>query len=237
MDTRRYASTRNMADLEAVDYVAAKQALRHGEVWNPAWDDRDAVHKLTFKGVTAADGPTSAHIPEDLFKFELVLNNTRFQVLLDKLVGLNSVEDVSNHSTEYLMTALDNCAAYKLTCYCAYDAAHRQYLLYKREFESWMVQKREEARQQIRAERMADKNYGLRKEIGQITAQELHDWVVLKYGPLFEKYSDLVEEWEANEKLYLEFRDTLRERAMHLQTILKMSGDNTDHTMSSGNQF
>jgi len=237
VDTKKFINVKRMVDLAPADYVAAKTAMRNGEIWNPAWDDQDAVHRLTFKGVTAADGPTSSTIPTELFKFELILNNSKFQVLLDQLLGLNTTEDLTKHSTEYLKNTLDNCASYKLTCYCAYDAAHRECRWHKKILQSWLVEKREEARQQIRAERIADKNYNLRKEIGQITAQDLEDWVIRKYPAEYEKYTDMVDEWEDNEKLYLEFRDTLKERAMHLQSILKMSSDNTEHTMSSGNQF
>lgn len=99
-----------------------------------------------------------------------------------------------------------------------------------------MAEKREEARQQIRLERLADKAEGLRKELGQTTAQELEDWLLRHYAAEYRKNAETVLEWEQHEKVFLELRDTLKDRGMHLQSLLKMVGDHTERMTSSGAQ-
>lgn len=173
-------------------------------------------------------------LPSALFNFDLILNDRRFQVTLDTLIRIQTVEDLAQFSDDRLREALEQCASYRLTCYCAYIAAHRETRRWKLVFEEWMAEKRDEARQALRFDRLADRAAGLRKELGQFTAQEVDDWVMRKYASEYRSRLEVVEDWEENEKVFLEMRDTLKDRGMHLQTLLKRVLDHTDHTTSRG---
>jgi hypothetical protein len=72
--------------------------------------------------------------------------------------------------------------------------------------------------------------------VGQITTQELEDWILVKHGLEYHKNKERTEEWKESASIYLELRDTLKDRAMHLQTLLKRVNDQTDPAQtSSGN--
>lgn len=174
-------------------------------------------------------------IPDALFNFELILSGRKFQVCIDTLIRIKDTEDLAQYSDGQLKDALQQCAAYRVTCYCAYIAAHREHRRWKTSNEIWMSEKREEARTQMRADRIADKNAMLRKEIGQISAQEIEDWIISKYKGEYKQNIERESEWEENADIYLELRDTLKDRAMHLQTLLKRVNDHTENMMSNGN--
>lgn len=201
-------------------YTFPRIASKHG---NPVWCDND----------TAPD----KKIPADIFNFDLILGGRRFQVLCDALVRINTEEDLANFSEDQLRTALELCASYRMTCFCAYVAAHREYRKWKQYHELWMAEKRKEARKHLRIERMIDKATNVRKDLGQITTQEIEDYVLNKYAGEYKSNTGLVNDWEENEMVYLELRDTLKDRGMHLQTLLKRVTDHIDPArVSNGTQ-
>jgi hypothetical protein len=164
--------------------------------------------------------------PKELFNFDLILNGRRFQVLCDTLIRINKEEDLADFSETQLKRALEMCAAYRMTCFCAYIAAHREYRKWKAYHELWLSEKRKEARDSLRAERIADKNARLRKDLGQITLQEIEDHIITNYQAEYKSNLELISDWEENEKVFLELRDTLKDRGMHLQTLLRRVTDN-----------
>jgi hypothetical protein len=100
-----------------------------------------------------------------------------------------------------------------------------------------MAEKREEARKHLRSERMIEKATSVRKDLGQITTQEIEDYVLNKYAGEYKVNMGLVADWEENEMVYLELRDTLKDRGMHLQTLLKRVTDHIDPArVSNGTQ-
>lgn len=177
-------------------------------------------------------------IPAELFNFTLILNSRKFHVVIDRLIRINTEEDLAEFSEEKLREALEQCAAYRLTCFCAYVAAKREQRKWDMYQTLWMAERREEARKSLRIERIADKTQGLRKEIGQITNQEIDDWIISHYTQDYKQQTERIKEWEENAETYLELRDTLKDRGMHLQTLLKRVGDHTDpNRTSSGAQY
>ena len=236
---------RRLSELPVKDRDMAIDAMKHREFWNPEWDNQQHPDQgLTFPTIASKYGNPGCEndrqpdpdIPSELFNFDLILNSRKFRVLCDSLLRIRSTEDLAGFSDKQLMSTLEQCASYRLTCFCAHVAAHKEYTRWKTYHEEWLAQKREEARQQIRAERLADRATGLRKEIGQITAQELEDQIWIKYPAEYRNNQALILDWEQNEQVFLELRDTLKDRGMHLQTILRMSGDHTAHMTSSGEQ-
>ena len=240
IDTRRFYNSR-LSDLTPAEYAAASAAMQNGEYWNPAWNGQDVTHGLTFPSIAQRSGasltPVSSEIPPELFNFDLILNGRMFKVMCDTLLRVNMTEDLAQFSDNQLKDALERCSAYRATCYMAYTAAHKEYRRLKQAFDFLAVTYREEARRQIRSDRIADRQSGYRKEIGQVTAQEIEDYVMLKYPEDYKKWQNLVAEWEDNENVYLELRDTIKDRGMHLQTLLRMSDDHTVKALSSGKQF
>jgi len=236
IDSRRFYNSK-LSDLSPTEYAAASAAMRNGEFWNPAWNDQDVTHGLTFPSLSQKTVEKSEVIPPELFNFDLILNGRTFKVMCDTLLRVNNTEDLAQFSDNQLKDALERCAAYRATCYMAYTAAHKEYRRLKQAFDFILVNYREEARRQIRGDRIADKQSGYRKEVGQITAQEIEDYVMLKYPDDYKKWQNMVADWEDNENVYLELRDTIKDRGMHLQTLLRMSNDHTDSSVSSGKQF
>jgi len=172
-------------------------------------------------------------IPSDLFNFELILNSRKFNVCIDTLIRIKHEEDLTQFSDIQLQKALEMCAAYRVTCFCAYIAAKREHRKWKMFNEIWMAEKREVARGQLRADRVGDRAAGLRKEIGIISAQELEDYIISKHGGEYKVNREREEEWKENSEVYLELRDTLKDRGMHLQTLLKRINDHTDSAITS----
>lgn len=182
------------------------------------------------------DNPDSA-IPADLFNFSLILNSRKFHVVIDTLIRINTEENLADFSEDKLREALELCASYRLTCFCAYVASKRERRKWELHHSIWMAEKREEARKSLRVERIADKTQGLRKELGQMTNQEVDDWIVTRHTQEYKQQTERIKEWDENSETYLELRDTLKDRGMHLQTLLKRVGDHTDPSRtSSGNQ-
>lgn len=223
---------KNLYELRPEEF---RQVVNDAGEWNPKWNNQQftnkgeiAIPEIGNKYGNAllenSDNPDKV-IPSELFKFDLILNNRRFNVILDTLLRINTDEDLAEYPESRLIYCLEQCASYRATCYSAYIAAHRVHRQWEQTFNEWLVEKRKEARDAIKMDRILDKNSGLRKEIGQITAEEVLDWVILKYGGEHRRYTDLVEEWKEYEKIYLELRDTLVDRAIHLQTILKRVSD------------
>jgi hypothetical protein len=99
-------------------------------------------------------------------------------------------------------------------------AAEKSKLAYEEMFNQWMAERRDSARQILKAERLKEKEEGHRKEIGQITAQEIEDYILLHYPKEHKEKTDKINEWGNNEKIFLELRDTLKDRANHLQTLI-----------------
>ena len=176
-------------------------------------------------------------IPADLFKFELILSGRKFKVVLDALLRIKTTEDLAYFTEVDLKRSLELCASYRATCFVAHIAAHREFRRWRMYNSLWMAEKREEARVQMRADRIADKVANLRKELGQITNQELDDWIMNKYTVEYKQNVERMEEWEDNAKVYLELRDILKDRGTHLQTLIKRANDQTDPAaVSSGEQ-
>ena len=238
IDPKKFSRTR-LSDLTPEEYAGAREAMKHGVYWNADWKEQDATRKLTFPGlgVESENAVPTKTIPPELFNFDLILSGHTFRVMCDKLLQINELEDLGQSSALQLANILQSCSAYRMTCYMAFIAAHKEHRRIKQMFEMIAVKFREEARQAIRAARIADKHYGVRKEIGQISAQEVEDYVMRCYPEEYKKWQDLVAEWEDNENIYLELRDVLKDRGMHLQTLLRMSTDPVGKSVSSGTQW
>ena len=218
----------------------------HKEDWDPKWDNEDFTGQgLVFPNIAAKHGnpylctndekPDTVP-PKELFNFDLILNSRRFQVTCDTILRLNSEENLADFSERQILNALEMCSSYRLTCYCAYISAHREYRKWQEFHELWLAEKRTEARTILRTKRLADKAMKLRKDMGQITMTEIEDYILVNHSSDHKHNLDMVGEWEENEKVFLELRDTLKDRGMHLQSILKRVSDNTDkHMMSDGN--
>lgn len=198
-------------------YTFPRIASKYG---NPVWCNNDQNPDKT--------------IPAEIFNFDLILNGRRFQVLCDLLMRINTEEDLANFSEDRLRQSLEQCSSYRMTCFCAYVAAHREYRKWSQHHEIWMAEKRDEGRKQLRVDRAFEKRDGFRKDLGQITMQEIEDYILIKYTAEYKANLELVNDWEENEKIYLELRDTLKDRGMHLQTLLRRVTDHIDPKVSDG---
>ena len=171
-------------------------------------------------------------IPESLFNFDLILNDRRFNVVCSTLLRIRSEEDLTEFNEAELQRSLELCASYRMTCFCAYISAQKDFHKWEEFFEDWMAQKRRDTRQVLKMERLEERGQGLRKDIGQITSQEVEDYIRVTYSKEFQEYKEKVNEWEENAKIFLEMRDTLKDRGMHLQTLLRRSQDHLAPPMS-----
>lgn len=206
--------------------------------WQSQWDNQQHTDQgLTFPRIASKygnpvycnnDAAPDPKPPAELFNFDLILNSRRFKVVCDTLIRIKKEEDLAEFSDQQLQTALELCASYRMTCFCAYIAAHREYRKWKEYHNLWMAEKRDEARKHLRAERIADKATKLRKDLGQITLQEIEDYILTKHSSEYKKNIDLIADWEENEKVFLELRDTLKDRGMHLQSLLRRVTDHID---------
>ena len=206
--------------------------------WQSHWDNQQHTDQgVTFPRIASKygnafhcknDQAPDPEPPAELFNFDLILNSRRFQVECDTLVRIRKEEDLADFSESQLKNVLEMCAAYRMTCFCAYIAAHREYRKWKEYHNIWMAEKRDEGRKQLRAERIADKATKLRKDLGQITLQEIEDYILTTHGSEYQKNIDLIADWEENEKVFLELRDTLKDRGMHLQSLLRRVTDHID---------
>jgi len=222
---------KDLNDLTPDEYKYATETLGQ---YSPKWDNQQRTDQgLTFPKLASKygnalcenDTKPDKDIPNELFTYDLILNDRRFQVVLDTLIRIHNEEDVVEMSEKKILWSLEQNSSYRLTCFYAHIAAKRQHRKWEMFHELWMAQKREEARMAIRADRVADKMSGLRKEIGQISSQDLSDWIVLKYGNEYKHNVELIKEWEENSQVYLEGRDVLKDRGMHLQSILRRLSD------------
>ena len=219
-----------------------REAVRLGEV-APEWmNQQNGDEGFTFPLISHRHGnfgrcenetDPDKDLPMELFNFDLILNSRKFQVCLDTLIRIKNSEDLALFSDIQLKQALELCASYRITCFCAHIAAHKEYRNWKTFNELWMAEKREEARKHLKADRISEKAEGLRKEIGQISAQELEDYILKKHASEYRSNRQREEDWEENAKVYMELRDTLKDRGMHLQTLLKGVNDNRDPNMTS----
>jgi len=204
--------------------------------WQSHWQNEQMTGQgITFPKISSKygngalcknDDSPDPEPPAELFNFDLILNSRKFRVLCDTLIRIKKEEDLADFSEIQVQTALELCASYRLTCFTAYIAAHREHRKWKTYHELWLAEKRSEARTQLRAERIADKATKLRKDLGQITMQEIEDYIITKYQAEYKRNLELIAEWKDNEQVFLELRDTLKDRGMHLQSILKRV---TDH--------
>jgi hypothetical protein len=177
------------------------------------------------------DNPDKA-IPESLFNFDLILNSRRFNVVCSNLLRIRNEEDLTEISESELQLSLERCASYRMTCFCAYIAAKKSLKGWEATFEDWIAGKRQDARQFLKMKRIEERHQGLRKDLGQITAQEVEDYIRTTYTKEYTELKEHVEEWEENSEIFLELRDTLKDRGMHLQTLLKRSQDHLAPPMS-----
>lgn len=173
-------------------------------------------------------------IPPEIFNFDLILNGRKFRVLCDTLLRINTEEDLAEYSEAKLNWCLEQCASYRMTCFCAYVAAHREKKRWEGYFKTWLAEKRTEARNALRLERMAEKVRRDRKEIGQITKEEVDDWILVNYGSEYHGNEQLVSDWREHMEVFLELRDTLKDRGTHLQTILRRVQDHIAPRTSDG---
>lgn len=206
--------------------------------WNPSWDNQQFTDQgLEFPRIVSKYG-NAAHCkndqnpdptpPPELFNFDLILNGRRFRVLCDTLLRIEHEEDLGEYSEGQLKNALELCSSYRVTCLCAWVGAHKETRKWKVYHDLWMAEKRTEARNHIKNERILEKEAKERKDIGQITAQEVEDWIMTRHTNEYKNNLSLIADWENNEKIFLELRDTLKDRGMHLQTLLKKSDDHSD---------
>jgi hypothetical protein len=222
---------KDLNDLTPAEYKYVTETLgKH----NPKWDNQQRtgqgldLPKIASKHgnvLCVNDKNPDKEIPKELFIYDLILNDRRFQVALDTLLRINTEEDVVGISDKKIIWSLDQNPSYRYMCFCAHLAAQRQCKKWEMFHEQWMAQKREEARIAIRADRIADRSEGLRKEIGQISSQDLSDWILNKYGNEYKHNLELIREWEEYAQIYLEGRDVLKDRGMHLQSILRRLSD------------
>lgn len=236
-----------MNELTPQEYELAINSMKEGGMWNPAWNNQQHTDQgLTFPKIASKYGNShmcendknpDPKIPAELFNFDLILNGRKFRVICDTLMRIKSDEDLAQYDDQRLAEVLEQCSSYRITCYCAYIAAYKEKRRWEAYHEEWMALRRKDATAHIRAERLADRAAGLRKEIGQITAQELNDWILTHHASEHRHNLDLVADWEENAKVFLELRDTLHDRGMHLQTLLRRVYDHTAKSTSSGNQF
>lgn len=171
------------------------------------------------------DDQPDIEIPESLFNFDLILGTRRFRVLVDTLIRIKNEEDLGNFTPEMLNNALERCASYRYTCFSAYVAAKKMRIHKKEAYKNLMAELRHDARVSLKAERIIDKQSGIRKEIGTITTQEIEDYVRRHNPEKRDKARLELLDWEENEEMFLEMRDTLKDRGMHLQTLLKRVAD------------
>jgi len=239
----KQAQRRSYNDLSPVERRNA--VAKMDTEWQPQWGNQQLPDQgLTFPRIASKygnpvycdnDNTPDPTPPPELFNFDLILNSKRFRVTCDTLIRIHKEEDLADFSDHQLQTALELCASYRMTCFCAYTAAHREYRKWNEYHNLWMAEKRTESRKQLRAERIADKSVKLRKDLGQITMQEIEDYILTKYASEYKNNIELIADWEENEKVFLELRDTLKDRGMHLQSLLKRVTDHTDPAkMSSG---
>lgn len=187
-----------------INYVEI--AGKHSHCENPDFPDRE--------------------IPGDIFNFELVLNNRKFVVLIDMLLKINKEEDLGDYSPMRLKEALEQCASYRVTCYCAYLSAYSEHKNWEERFELWKAQERSEARKYLKNERLLEKANKNRRDVGQITKDELEEYIITNKKDEYVKYLEKIRYWDNNTKMFLEFRDVLKDRGMHLQTLLNRVTDN-----------
>jgi len=233
-DTR--AQRRSLNDLTPADRRRVMDNF--DKEWQPQWNNQQLPDQgLTFPRIASKYG-NSAYCdndkspdpapPAELFNFDLILNSRKFRVVCDTLIRIKTEEDLADFSERQLKTSLELCASYRMTCFCAHVAAHREYRKWKEFHTLWMAEKREEARTQLRAERIADKATKLRKDLGQITLQEIEDYILNRYPSEYKNNIELIADWEENDNVFLELRDTLKDRGMHLQSLLKRVTDHID---------
>lgn len=191
-----------------VNYVEI--ASKHSSCENPDFPDRE--------------------LPEDIFNFELILNNRKFVVLVDTLLKINKEEDLEDYPPMKLKEALEQCASYRVTCYCAYLSAYAQKKQSEEEYDLWFAEARSTARKAIKNERLLEKANKNRKDIGQITKDELEEYIISNYRTEYKEKKEMIRYWEGNEKMFLEFRDVLKDRGMHLQTLLNRVDNKTATT-------
>ena len=175
--------------------------------------------------------------PKELFNFELILNSRKFQVLLDTLLHVKKEEDLADYSEIHLKECLEKCAAYRLTCFCAYISAHKEYCKWKEYHKVWMATTRSTARLTIKNTRIQEKTAKHRKEIGTITKEEVDDWILCNHTEEYQDNERMMQYWEDNEEMFKEFRDTLKDRAMHLQSLLNKVKDHIAPRVSDGSEI
>ena len=159
-------------------------------------------------------------IPAGIFNFDLILSNRRFKVCLDTLIRIQTEEDLSMFSDDALNKALEVSSQYRMTCFCAYIAAKKTRIDWELYHKRWLAERSSSARNALKMERIKEKNEGMRKEIGQITSQEVEEYILNNYGETYEKNVKKVGEWEAHEEIFKELEEVLDKRANHLQTLI-----------------
>lgn len=197
------------------------QGIRFPKVVSRYGSPKDAVNTMR----------PDPHPPAELFNFDLILNGRRFSVMCETILRIKSEEDLVDYSEIQLARLLEQVASYRVTCFCAYIGAHREHRKWKEYHTVWFAEKRTEARNILRTRRIADKAASLRKDLGQITMQEIEDYILTHYNQEYKENVEMIAEWEDNERVFLELRDTLKDRGMHLQSLLKRVTDNTDKSI------
>lgn len=187
----------------------------------------DAPADVNVRIPKVGSTPTTTEIPKELFDFSLVLNDNVFQVTLDTLLRIQSIDDIGSYSDLMLISALEKSDAYRVTCLCAHIAARRERKKHEKILKQWLATKQDEARNSIKVARVYEVTVKQRKEIGQITNAEVEDWLYRNHGTVYKELQQNIETWQDNEDLYLELRDTLKDRGTHLQTILRRVSDHT----------
>jgi hypothetical protein len=203
------------------------------EGWDKDWNNQQFPDQgLTFPTIASKYGnmcdneeTPDATPPPELFNFDLILNSRKFKVVCDTLIRINREEDLADYPESKLNWCLEQCASYRMTCFCAYIGAHKEHRKWKMYHKIWMAEKSKKARNAIKADRVADRASGNRKDIGQITSAEIEEWILTNHTNEYKRNVELVEDWEENEKVFLELRDTLKDRGTHLQTLLRRVQD------------
>jgi len=225
----------NMSDLERRATLDA-----HKEKYNVQDDTGEGT--LSFAQIVDshnkgwcdnADAP-DREPPKELFNFELILNSRKFQVVLDTLLRIHKEEDLTDFSEWSLKECLEKCASYRLTCFCAYTSAHKELSKWKAYHKVWMAEMRDTARLTIKNIRIQEKTAKHRKEIGTITKEEVDDWILCKHTEEYQDNERMMDYWQDNEELFKEFRDTLKDRGMHLQSLLNKVKDHIAPIVSNG---
>lgn len=156
-------------------------------------------------------------VDSSFFTSELKVGGKKFSFDFDEMLSLTKGEDDEFYSPYDVGEKLNSIGFWKTVVYNVVMEAIKERRAAKKKYERKLAEMHKLAESAIVEERKD------RKQTGQITAQNLADWVALHADDEFFQIEAKYEEAKSNEMLLKEYYEILKSRALELQKIANIA--------------